>query len=430
MAVHGAYGTGYKSIMTSARVSSSSKGRLVRVLPRAAIAASVIGSFAACHLLAGLEQPDAGSLDASDERADDVTVTTPDANVPLECRPGFEKPPPPSSGAELDAFGLALSFLSYVPSSADAGDLLCPAVGLALDDKLTGIALDAGDDCSSLDAACGPSCRNPNVTFPVAVQDYAGGVDNGFLRLRTLLLSAPNLGNSSTLLDPTPAFRAGKANLLLKVSSFNGEENDDDVGVGIFESPGLESGQPAWDGTTSLVWKVLSPGNYARGFVRDSVLMVEIVRPFMMPFVSGAITPDEKPIRVGVESGRLKGRLVKTTGGYAISSGQLALVLSTKEIVRLVSHVPASVIVGEGGVGRLVCDMPDIRPADLLCRFADLASKAGGDCDRLSLGAAIRAGPAELAEPITAPNDPDRCAEAGGYDPNTDCDYLDAGLDR
>lgn len=415
------------------------RAALGRDVTTATLVGALLLQAAACGVLIGLG-PDEFAV-ASDAAADGRAGTA-DGGVPRECRPILDKPLIAASAKEVPPFVLALSSLTFGTDQEAGG---CPTAGLALDEKQTGLDPSGRnvDTCPRVaDAACAPACRGGTAMADASVfasaeldnvRDYAGGVDNAFLRLRSLLLATSFQSEAGKALDPMPGLRAGKGNLLLRISNYNGEPFDDEVVVGILESSGLEdpavlAGGP-WDGKERLTWRATSTGNTTRGFVADGVLVIEDLRDFVLPLVTGLAGAQAS--RTRFDSGRLTGRLevVPRQDGpadYAIVRGLLGLRLRTRELLRTVAHVPAALLVPDAGPG-LVCETGDFTFRDLLCSFADLSSTGAADCDSLSVGASIRAAPALVGTVSGAVFEADTCAGAPGYDPNFDCAYLDGG---
>jgi hypothetical protein len=118
-------------------------------------------------------------------------------------------------------------------------------IGFDLDGVCTGV-----DTCEGEDSP--PSCKP---TVPQISTDGHLCRDNTFGRLEYAAALVPELSKTYGLNDDAfnCALCVGDYNYLFRITNYNGEENDDQVRVDLYPSPGLETPLP-WD-CTNPSWK-------------------------------------------------------------------------------------------------------------------------------------------------------------------------------
>jgi hypothetical protein len=162
-------------------------------------------------------------------------------------QPRPEDRPAPGSDKVLPPIYLAVQS-TRLGSLGEDGKLDSTAwqdIGFDLDGVCTGV-----DSCPGEDTP--PSCKP---TVPQISIDGHACRDNTFGRLEYAAALVPELSKTYGLNDDAfnCALCVGDYNFLFRVSGYNGEENDDQVRVDLYPSPGLELPLP-WD-CTNPSWK-------------------------------------------------------------------------------------------------------------------------------------------------------------------------------
>lgn len=346
--------------------------------------------------------------------------TTPDASEPSIPDPCLHAAPPgpPSKsdeGPDLPQFELALTSADI---TSDAGFDLD---GVCTCDTRPGAARGGASSCLRPDAAR-DDCDGPE------------GADNVIARVQEERLAGRNL---ATIVNATVA--AGRRNLLLTISKYNGLANDTDVAVGAIFSLGIrEQGCPTSQLTDAGTW---TPGNcgedkwavlqnsavvtgsgsaiaatMGNGWVRDFQLVVtfegkDVLLPFneereffmSSPVLTGKIVPlDTKlaprdPTRPPTDPEK---RL------FRLENGVIAGRLGAASLLELLGTVQIA--------GSSFCNTEIFLSArDDVCASQDVtravAAPAAAPCDALSAAAVFAAGPARSGAALPPPPSSTKC---------------------
>ena len=241
-------------------------------------------------------------------------------------RPRPEDRPAPGSLKELPPIYLAVQSTRLGSLGEDGGldDQAWKDIGFDLDGVCTGVDSCTGDDSP-------PSCQP---TVPQISLDGNDCRDNTFGRLEYAAALVPELSKTYGLNDDAfnCALCVGDYNYLFRVSGYNGEENDDQVRVDLYPSPGLEVPLP-WD-CTNPSWKThpcFTPDNQftlsadalatpkagpdaaeakvfdAHAYVRDGYLVVQLPDDtmFWFPGYKALVVAYPVKLQKGVVAGKL-----------------------------------------------------------------------------------------------------------------------------
>lgn len=354
----------------------------------------------ACQLAVPLKvEPEAPRADAAD-------AGSPIATLVACTDPKQMLPPATGQGGDITAT-FAFGTLSM---GNDGGVDLCATPGVDLDGLSTCIG-DAGEQvlptCPPDNPRChwGPSCGtgSRNTTC-----DEVGGIDNalGAVLRSALFDSIPNFDRRQV--DPNVVLRTGVANVLIRLSGYNGQPNDPEVTVAFFVSSGLdetttpmlqegvEAGpdylRERWDGKSRRTWFVdpssLSTiGTYASrfvtdGFVRDGVLVVA-ASTLVVPF----------GLSLTIRDARLVGDLRKAGDDWVIVRGMISGRFTVADVMRGLD--PFQFYAGSSTQTLCSSELLRSQVVGLFCKAADLSSD-GGACDSLSAGITFHAVPATI----------------------------------
>lgn len=282
-------------------------------------------------------------------------------------------------------------------------------VGFDLDGRCTGAGARFGGRAD-------PSCA-PRVG--VASADGLAGVDNATSELLRRAQSAAGLAKADLGFDEIAA--QGRQTLLVNVAGYNGQLDDPDVTVSVYESPGLEASSlcavgdsgvasdaglddsgsdaaslPTWSGCDT--WSVAPnpPSESTRAWVTNGVLVARF---------------ETLPVRFG--DVYLLLRRVVATLRKANEPNPKLLIAGTIDPSDLVAALGEAVVFGApvcsnaplfAGLRQLACDSVDLHVG---------GEVAGPRCNQLSFGAEFetvnaRFGPSRPSRPV-----PSRCGDAG-----------------
>lgn len=270
-----------------------------------------------------------------------------------------------------------------------------------------------GADLDELDSrGPNPASRCASRSGQVAI-DKDGGIDNQVAGLTSF---ADGVANLRAATDPNLLSHGGLANLLIRITGYSGEPNDDEVFVGMMVSAGLTSqlldGGPdarppprpdltsvpvVWNGETLETWAPEAshssqdgtPLHLDLGYVSEGVLVVPIDKG-TLPFGSEAL-----PFR----RGRLTAEIVDThapgLNRFALVRGRLVGAIEARAFIDAVAASKAgplqfcdpSLEATFGGIKAGICGLADLSPVD------------GGPCDELSIGYSFVAVPAIFGTP-------------------------------
>ena len=360
-------------------------------------------ALVACQVIAGLELPRFVDLDGA---TGDATTPEAGASLPLECDPRVPPNPRRGTGTGPDLH-FAIEFLDF-GFDYDAGTGIVRETGRLCVGRLdSGAELDPAVDldgvqtCAPLadGGAQGGSCRAPREE----ACDPAGGGDNMGLGIASLAFGdQPNAAS-----DPNRVARDGRANLMLRVSNYNGQEDDAEVSVGLVQVLGLAAGgklapadaglHPAFDGTDEWVADERSIPSEQQPVVRTDLAYVAsgvLVARFKNASVSfGGSGSDLQADEVVVT-----GRVVRDAAGQVkrLDRGRIAARLPKETLWRYAT--------GRSLSGDTVCSSAVTRKfaLDLVCGSLDLPSGASSfapeaPCEAVSFAAGFYASRANLA---------------------------------
>jgi hypothetical protein len=328
------------------------------------------------------------------------------AEAPSDGCAHVEPPRPPDASANPGSERFFLALRSFGLGNADAG----PDVGYDLDETCTGLV-----DASNAVRSCIPTTKE--------FVDRSGGRDiEGNERLGTTLNNAFSATGFGTVDN---RIADGKNSYLIEVRDYNGEANDDQVYVSVYNSAGLgvpddggvkvlHTHAPSWDGEdpwsldcihafacpkvppdASTEWlgdagpeAVVSLYADPKAYVRDHVLVAHI--PVLVIAVGSAY--------LRVRGAIITGALEKGPGGYAITKGQLAGRVATRDIFDMLATIRIEI---GANVSYLCGDNPgflDYRAQ--ICTSADINAdgydKQEKPCNALSVAVPFTAGEAKL----------------------------------
>ncbi|MFO0551123.1 MAG: hypothetical protein U0271_22220 [Polyangiaceae bacterium] len=266
-----------------------------------------------------------------------------------------------------------------------------------------------------------PACKTPaggDELVCDAVDDVANaGRDNNFAKLLSDLDSATRerIVSSAAL---GLAASSGSSTLLVRVSNYNGQPDDDSVRLAIYTSDGTNGIAPTWSGTD--LWSVRADSINATidepVFVVDNAYVSKGTLVGVFGAGSGSlalITPNGFTIRFGYAI--LQAQLESSNGGFRLADGVIGGMWPVSAIFPALSEIAVN------SVATFCSDDPvytnTLKP--LLCSLPDSIATAAPAvvCDAISVGLAFTAEP--ILTPITiAPKPAD--APACAADPATD----------
>ncbi len=173
-----------------------------------------------------------------------------------------QKPKPTTGTTDVDVIYLGLTKM-YI------GESLPPTIGPGVVDRTTApdpyqwIGLDVDGLCTNpISCVDAPSDVVPCQTPGVQPADGVGCRDNMFAKLEPVAAVNSQLGvpfgiNEN---DFNCELHRGGFNILFKISQYNGTDNDDQVRVDVYASPGLEDNLPGWDCLSDkTTWDTYAP---------------------------------------------------------------------------------------------------------------------------------------------------------------------------
>lgn len=358
-------------------------------------------AFAAAMILAGVSVAACAGILGFDrlEAAAGPDATTPEASTPdvgVDAGPDpcdllvLPQPPENGSGGQSE-FWFATSTVDF-GLEADAG--IPDGGGLT---EQTGFNLDRRCTVSAETS----SCRLlPNADFASYQNDKTStGVDNAGYKL---LQSLSGLGSDRPFAPSNinARMRAGRFNLVFRVSGYNNTPNDRDVLVNYFPSSrGLlvqDAGPPRFDDTdTFLLDDTRGPGGFdglsiyqdKTAYVTNGTIVAHFDR---IPFTLD-VSDDQERLTIWLSDVVIVGTLSTRDGGAptldrAVAAGRWSAEDFLREVGKLVT------------AGSAVCQQPDIfnlLVKSTFCPALDLRNKAAEDnknlpCDALSAVLVLR----------------------------------------
>jgi hypothetical protein len=368
------------------------------ILPAIALLAALPLSCALSGFERVAETTDAGvTTDASHDVAPDA---------PMMCT--HTSPPSPPTGTIKPGDVTFVVALHSIFMAEQAGST---PVGLDLDKTCT---------CEGE----GPSCTAPKGTKPAC--DSPGGVDAAAQKLFQLIALPLGTDAFGSQFFSNGADK-GLWSLLVRVTGYNGEADDDHVSVALFpvassvEVPA--TGIPAWDGkdqwpisTTSLAdGKSVSKPLYVddNAYVSGGVLVAGIAHSEIR--FAGSI----ESITMRLTGGQIVATLTKGPNGYALKDGILAARWALPDVFFAISSF-------RDNNGKAICTngVDYAFAKQSFCNAADILSTIGTittPCDALSLGLGFTADPANIGSVKPPPKPIPGCPPKD--DPATDhCD--------
>jgi hypothetical protein len=326
------------------------------------------------------------------------------------CTPSSPPPPPPSSSETGDGSTISLALQGLNFAVSDGTDGGPPSVG----------GLDLDHACSREDGTP-TTCVESPLASPH--KDDSNGVDNAF----GWLLADNQIQLNRVLSRKTDQ----RITLLLRLTGYNGQADDDNVEVEVFTTAGVEpiddAGRPAeprWDGTdrwtvscetfascdggalSQQVTAVSDTMAYVSGgvLVSANLGLLPAARSFAQQGDGGFLTA-----LINLNDPVLVAPLTHGDAGVEIHGGILGARWRTAELIAMVAALPG------------VCISPN-ESMNFVCPVADLASHAkldgtGHACDALSVGMAFDAHPATITSHLVPIVYPSPC-DAG---PAADC---------
>ena len=234
--------------------------------------------------------------------------------------------------------------------------------------------------------------------------DEADGRDNGSGNSFAAINAAFGAVVSSVELSDQ-AFK-GRWSLLVKVSGYNGGDDDDQVEVALYSTPGTAGVAPKWDGMDA--WPVADTS------LADGVSLDQPINKDATAYVAGRVLVAHLPaamvvfqgsgvhLQIDLSSVILSATLeAKDTGAVELVEGTLSGSWKESSLFQSLSGLRVN-----GGMKLCVGDTYYNSAKKALCNEFDLSSTGTPDapCDALSFGVGFEASPAVLgaAAPFTA----------------------------
>jgi hypothetical protein len=287
-----------------------------------------------------------------------------------------------------------------------------------------GFDLDHNCTCDSGVTSCGPPGGTEYCDLP-------GGRDIEGNKVIGTALDTALASNGFGTIDSRIGM--GLAGYLVELKDYNGEANDDQVYLDMFDSSGLGAPSttnvgdfdfhpPAWDGNDA--WSVDCGLSVATCPPRARALWVGDAGITSAYFDSQAYVTDNmlvarpKIIRLAVASTSLAvtdtlivAKLTPALGSFRLD-GQVAGRVTTKAIFEML----ATVHLGEADAGKYLCPgQPDLEQfRQSLCNSADIAASSAFDnqgkpCEALSISVPFTAFPAKIGYQYDRPSAPSGC---------------------
>lgn len=289
-------------------------------------------------------------------------------------------------------------------------------------DEPVGLDVDGVCTCSP----GGGSCAYPAWATEIHC-DLKGGIDNAsgklFKNITALVGGAAfGSGHYSTTASE------GRWSLLLRVTGYNGEKDDEKVTLSIYTGGAMPApGGPAWNGADE--WPV-SSASLVDGADINKPVQVDadayVSGGILVAHVEGAridLVGDNGPLGVRLTGGTLAAPLGKDeSGGFRIEGGTVAARWRWADFFEALGSAAL------GGSPTCAGSSLYSQIQKRVCASVDIASTAGGetaDCDAISFGMKFTALPAKLGAVYPAPGPVAQCA-AGTEPVNNACDKLAA----
>lgn len=346
----------------------------------------------ACALLTSFD-----GFDEPKARPADAAVDAPEAGPPAACAHKRWPAPPDAGGSnELgDLFG-AVRAMTLVSAGPEP-------LGFDLDDL-----------CSCPERV---ACTGARANAPCDPRD--SGIDNAATSLFSFFSAASGIALDESGLRA--GLDRGRFGLVFRVSAWNGEPDDPDVRIALFNAfdvnPGTDAGA-RFDGSDRWLLDVESivdgripvyPSTSA--YVRGGVLVAALSRVLVKIRIP---TVEDRWLLIPVEMRdvHVSARIARSGGGVELRGGELGGRMPSGSLLALAAS--AGVCPGTEGyrsLKPLLCDARDV-PID--------PSKDGDDgaCEALSMGIGFEAAPAAIVAEAGKPSDFVPCADAG---PADDC---------
>jgi hypothetical protein len=222
------------------------------------------------------------------------------------CGP-IPKPLEGSIAPSQEPLRFVMARWAFISLEEESKPDFCTSTGFDLDGKNTAPLL---PDCPDQ-----RSCAPPDAARMSAFCDEVDGVDNALGEVARGALKE----QLADTIDPNGFLATGAVNVLLQLSDWNRERNDDSVTLASYASAGYSlfdaGSDPAvgvadiaklpkvWDGgqsdfewtvdETSVDASVLNPRFVATGFVRDDVLVIPATGPGIVPFASSTVVSSQ-----------------------------------------------------------------------------------------------------------------------------------------
>ncbi len=385
----------------------SSHGRLL-CLPLLALAAA----GTACTPFKGDPPTDGSAPDstatggASDANPPDAPtmIDGSDAGTPCAHRAPPSRPTVVDAGGSLD---LVLAVSESTNRPPDAGEASYRVIGFDLDDTCT-------------NEGQGPSCVEPSSALLVDHTDGVDGIDNAW----------GELGLYTVLVD------AGTPTMLLRVRSYSGQPDDDQVDVALYAGLGLAprggdgdgGSPPLWDGNDrwNILPEMLAPSaspsvdeplyHDDAAYVSGGTLVAHLPKAVWSPGES--IAPYEL---IPANQIVLAGSLTRVGGLWVLEDLVADMRIRINDLLTAVAQFP-----NDGGVVCQDTEAYQLAEQDF-CPFVDIASVQGlppsAPCDALSSAGLFQAKQALIGDVLPPSPAPATCAP--GINPTSDgCESL------
>jgi hypothetical protein len=343
----------------------------------AALAASFVFSGAGCALLAGVDgERHVGQEGTTSSSSGATGSSGTGGGGQAVCSPALPPAPPAVQGA---GGADVLTFAMRMIKLGGPGE----SVGFDLDGQCT---CPGKTGCQEPAWAKGKHC------------DEADGRDNGsgnaFAAINEAF--APLGVISSSQLSQQA--NSGAWSVLVKVSGYNGGDDDDQVEVALYTTPGLGAVAPSWDGMDA--WPV-TPLSLSDGMSLDKPvnqdLKAYVTKRVLVAHLPGTTLVFQSPgvhLQVDLSSVVFSATLDVKDGGVAqLTEGTLSATWPTPAIFQNLSGLRVN---GNQALCRGSTFYAIVKSA--LCGAVDLSSTGmpGADCDALSFSVGFEASPALL----------------------------------
>lgn len=305
-------------------------------------------------------------------------------------------PPPPGpaeSGGNL-VFVAALRAIDLGDQSPDG------SLGLDLDDRCT--CLGDGPSCPAPDFAKEDHCDGP------------GGVDNGLAKVFQFLSAL--VGGTFDSINLSAQAERGEWSQLFRVRDYNGLQNDDQIEVAMYTSPGLvaDGALAVWDGSDAyrIAASSVVPGGTAlepafvdvKGYVSGGVLVASL------PKSAITLTVGESEVGMDITAGLITAQIVPVGGSFGLRKGIIAGRWRNSDVFTMLSAL-------RDGSGSPICQGQLLYNTlkGKICGNTDIRSELGSPtdpCDAVSMGIGFEADPAQLGTVEEPPTPLPGCPDA------------------